>query len=194
MIRFLPMSVTGIFCNIFIAIFVGRVRPVILIVFGTVCTACCGLLFAVINPASPYWAFGFPAAIVAVIGGDFVFATGTLFVAKISLPHEQSLTGALFQTMTQLGASFGLAISTIVFNSTLNKQSRKAGVVANMSGTNAPMEAQLKAYKAAMWSGFAFGMFGALLAAMFLGNVGVVGHEGAKRHVKDEETNDAHEK
>ena len=55
-----------------------------------------------INVSSPYWAFGFPSAILSVFGADFVFAAGTLFVAKISLPHEQSLAGALFQTMTQV--------------------------------------------------------------------------------------------
>lgn len=196
MIRFLPMFVTGMLCNITIALFVGRVRAVFLIVLGTICTACCGLLFAVINPASTYWAFGFPAAIVVVVGGDFVFAAGTLFVAKISLPHEQSLTGALFQTMTQLGASFGLAITTIVFNSTLLRQSARQGVRTNMSGTNAPKDAQLEAYKAAMWTAFAFGMFGALLAAVFLRSVGIVGHskQDDARHTEDGETIDIDEK
>ena len=49
-----------------------------------------------------YWAFGFPAATIVVVGADFVYAAGTLFIAKISLPHEQSLAGGLFQTMTQV--------------------------------------------------------------------------------------------
>lgn len=35
---------------------------------------------------------------------------------------------------------------------------------------------ELKAYRAAMWGGFAFGVLGALLAAVFLRSVGVVGH------------------
>lgn len=37
-----------------------------------------------------------------VFGADFVYAAGTIFVAKIVLPHEQSLAGGLFQTMTQV--------------------------------------------------------------------------------------------
>jgi hypothetical protein len=71
-------------------------------VFGTSFTGLAALLFALINPSSLYWAFGFPAPIVAVFGADFVFAAGTLFVAKVSLPHEQSLAGGLFQTLTQV--------------------------------------------------------------------------------------------
>ncbi|KAF7789732.1 hypothetical protein EIP86_000678 [Pleurotus ostreatoroseus] len=176
MIRLIPMFVTGLTCNLIVALFVGRVDVVFLIVIGTTLTSVASLLFAVINTHAPYWAFGFPAAIVAVFGADFVFASGTLFVAKVSLPHEQSVSGALFQTMTQLGSSFGLAITTIIFNSTLTNKSRALGVQVNKSGTNAPLPAQLDAYKDAMWGGFAFGMIGAILAVLFLRGVGIVGH------------------
>lgn len=72
------------------------------IVIGTVLTGVAGLLFALIDPDAPYWAFGFPATIVAVFGADFVFSTGTLFVAKVCEGHEQSVGGALFQTLTQV--------------------------------------------------------------------------------------------
>lgn len=65
-------------------------------------TGTASLLFALINTSSPYWAFDFPAAVLSVIGADFVFASGTIFVAKTSLPHEQSLAGALFVTMIQV--------------------------------------------------------------------------------------------
>ncbi|KAI0956385.1 hypothetical protein AcV7_006804 [Taiwanofungus camphoratus] len=176
MVRLLPMFVTGVLCNVIVALVVGRVPVVFLITMGMALTATANLLFAVINPAAPYWAFGFPAAIVSVFGADFVFASGTLFVAKMCLPHEQSVGGALFQTMTQLGAAFGLAISTIVYDSTLAKASRAYGVVVNKDGTNAPAPAQLTAYKDAFWSGFAFGAFGALMAVVFLRHAGIVGH------------------
>lgn len=55
--------------------------------------------------------------------------------------------------MTQIGATFGLAISTIVFNKVLKNESLNYGVVVNLAGSNAPQEAQLKAYQAAMWTG-----------------------------------------
>ena len=65
-------------------------------------TALANLLFAVIRLDSPYWAFAFPATIISVFGADFVFPTGSIFVAKVSLPHEQSVSGALLQTMMQV--------------------------------------------------------------------------------------------
>lgn len=72
-------------------------------VFGTLITGCACVLFALINPSATYWAFGFPSTVMVVFGADFVFSAGTIFVAKIVFPHEQSLAGGLFQTMTQVG-------------------------------------------------------------------------------------------
>ena len=37
-----------------------------------------------------------------MFGADFVFSSGTLFIAKCALPHEQSVAGALFSVMTQV--------------------------------------------------------------------------------------------
>jgi hypothetical protein len=69
---------------------------------GTLGTASACILFATINPKATYWAFGFPAMVLSVTGVDFVFTAGTLYISKISLPHEQSLAAALFQTMAQV--------------------------------------------------------------------------------------------
>lgn len=70
-----------------------------------------------------------------------------------------------------MGAAFGTAISTIVFNAGLTRASRKFGVEVNGSEANAPLPAQLVGYKDAMWGGFAFplcgesgGVFGAQLS------------------------------
>ncbi|PIL29314.1 MFS general substrate transporter [Ganoderma sinense ZZ0214-1] len=186
LIRLLPMPVTGITLNIVIALIVARVSLVYLVTIGTLLTATSNLLFAVIDPAAPYWAFGFPAAIITVFGADFFFSTGTLFIARACLPHEQSVGGALFQTLTQLGTAFGLAISTVVFNATLKSKSNQLGVGTNAGGTNAPKAAQLAAYKGAMWTGFAFGVFGTVLAILFLRGVGVVGHRKGESHNENE--------
>lgn len=78
----------------------------------------------------------------SVFGADFVFASGTLFVAKVAEGHEQSVAGALFQTMTQLGTAFGLTVGTIVFD----KVGKGGGGI--------------EAYRAAQWTDFGFGLLG----------------------------------
>ncbi|KAL1744693.1 major facilitator superfamily domain-containing protein [Schizophyllum fasciatum] len=179
-IRFIPMTVTGILCNVFVAFFVSRVSIVWLMTFGTLITSTAPLLFANIIPASPYWAFGFPAAICCVFGADFVFSGGTLFVAKLSQPHEQSVSGALFQTMIQLGTSMGIAVSTVVYDRVLASRASAMGTTLDEEHANAPRPAQLDAYHAAQWTAFAFGALAALLALAFLPGVGIVGHQKEK--------------
>ena len=158
MLRLLPMFASGFVANSIIALTIGRVDVVYFAATGTLMTACADLLFAVIDPGAPYWAFGFPAACLIVLGVDFTFAPGTLFIAKISLPHEQSVAGALFQAMTRIGSAIGVSVSTIVFNSVLKTQSGRLGVTPDAQADNVPLPVQLKAYKAAMWTGFAFGI------------------------------------
>ncbi|KAG2354799.1 major facilitator superfamily domain-containing protein [Suillus spraguei] len=75
-----------------------------------------------------------------------------------------------------IGTAFGLTISTIVFNSVVDEGSAKLGVTLNSSGTNAPMSAQLMGYKAA------------LMAALFLRSVGIVGHNKIIKHVDSHRT------
>lgn len=175
MVRLLPMFVTGLLINVVVAFVVGIIPFVYLISLGAALTGVANVLFAVVNPAATYWQYGFPAAVLVVFGADFVFPTGTLFIAKVCLLHEQSVGGALFQTLTQLGGAFGLAITTIVYDATLKRQSAADGVVININGTNAPRGAQLAAYKDAFYTGAGFNFFAAVLAILFLRNAGIIG-------------------
>ncbi|KAG2744738.1 MFS general substrate transporter [Suillus brevipes Sb2] len=192
MIRFVPMFIVGCLCNFFVAMVVSKLPLVIFIVSGTLLTAAAAILFALIDPSVTYWAFGFPSTVLIVFGADFVYSSGTIFIAKTSLPHEHSVAGALFQTMTQIGTAFGLTISTIVFNTVVDKESAKLGVTVNSSGTNAPMSAQLVGYKDAQWTSAAFALMAALLAALFLRSVGIVGHKRVIRHVDSDQTMAVH--
>ncbi|KAK0453219.1 putative efflux transporter [Armillaria borealis] len=169
-VRLLPQNVSGVICNFIVAFVAGRVPFIYFMVSGMTLTSTASLLFALINPSTTYWAFGFPAAVLSVIGADFVFAAGTLFIAKVSLPHEQSVMGAVFQTMTQLGTSFGVTLSTVVYDRVLRARAEDFGT----DSSSAPKPAQLDAYQAAAWTDFAFGIFAALLALVFFQGVGII--------------------
>ncbi|KAJ1302260.1 hypothetical protein OPQ81_001079 [Rhizoctonia solani] len=148
-VRLLPMSVSGLLCNLVIALFIGRITGTVLIGVGCFFTGLAALLFAVIIPSETYWAFGFPAAAVVVFGADFMFATGSIFVAKIALPHEQSLAGGIFNTLNQLGTAFGLAIANVVNDSVHRNALRNSGD---------ELGSLLRGYRAAFWTCFGFGM------------------------------------
>ncbi|KAL4258889.1 MFS transporter superfamily protein [Pleurotus pulmonarius] len=178
MVRVLPMFIMGILCNFFMAQIISRVPIVYIVAAGAAITSTAALLFAVIDPTAPYWAFGFPAAIFSVWGADFVFSSGTLFVAKTVAQHEQSLAGGVMQTMTQLGTTLGVPITTIVYNRVVQQRSREMRWRLNPMGSNAPRPAMLAGYRAAQWCAFAFGCLAIILALIFLPGVGIVGHRG----------------
>lgn len=59
-------------------------------------------------------------------------------------------------------------MTTIIFNKVRAEQSARRGVQIDSSGKTAPLEAQLLAYRAAEWGGFAFGIIGELLTVCAL--------------------------
>ncbi|KAG1719374.1 major facilitator superfamily domain-containing protein [Suillus occidentalis] len=188
MLRFIPLFIVGCLCNVFVAMSVGKLPLVVFAVSGTLLTASAAIMFAVIDTTASYWVSGFPATIVVVFGADFVYASGTIFIAKIAPPHERSVAGALFQTMTQLGGAVGLAVSTLVFNVVVANESANAGVTVNSTGSNAPRSAQLKGYRSAQWTCASFVLLAALLAAIFLYGVGIVGDKKISKHVDNDNT------
>ncbi|KAF9446079.1 MFS general substrate transporter [Macrolepiota fuliginosa MF-IS2] len=165
-LRIIPAFVTGLSCTAFVGAMASHTPMVVITTIGTMGTSLACILFAILNPKATYWAYEFPAMILGVLGADFVFTAGTMYIAKISLPHEQSLAGALFQTMTQLGTSAGVTISTVVFNR----------VTMNLG----KQDDMIRGYRAAQWTCCAFGLCGALLSLVFFRGVGVPGHKKVK--------------
>lgn len=84
------------------ALAIAHVQGIVLLVMGCVTASLAPLLFAVIRPSATYWAYGFPAAVAVVFGSDFIFASGSLYVAKVARPDEQSVAGGLFNTLMQV--------------------------------------------------------------------------------------------
>jgi len=146
-VRFIPAFVSGILCNVFVGFMAARITIVWILSIGTLSTAAACLLFALIIPDVTYWAFSFPAIYIGVLGADFVFAAGSLFIAKYALPNEQSVAGALFNTMVQLGTALGVTVSTVVYNVVAEK--------AIPEGKD-----PIVLYRAAQWTAFGFGILG----------------------------------
>ncbi|KAF5359653.1 hypothetical protein D9756_002891 [Leucocoprinus leucothites] len=172
-VRLLPMFVAGVSCNAFVGVMAARLPMMAITAMGTLGTASACILFALINPNATYWAFGFPATVLSVIGVDFVFSSGTLYIAKISLPHEQSLAAALFSTMTQLGTSAGVTISTVVFN--------------RVSSSLREGEDNIRSYRSAQWTCFAFAALGSLLSLVVFRGVGAPGDRKDKTPPQQDE-------
>ncbi len=147
MIRFIPAFISGILCNAFVGLMAARVPIVWMLGVGTLSSTVACLLFAMIIPDVTYWAFCFPAIFIGVLGADFVFTAGTLFIAKCALPQEQSVAGALFNTMAQLGTALGVTVSTVVYHSVAQRVIPEGGD-------------PILLYRAAQWTTCGFGILG----------------------------------
>ncbi|KAJ7119219.1 hypothetical protein C8R43DRAFT_1152408 [Mycena crocata] len=143
-VRLTPMFVTALVCNVVVALIVGVALLIIAIFIlsfaaGSIIAP---LLFALIRPSAAYWAFGFPAAVCSVVGADFLFSVGMLFVPNAVGEVEQSL--ARDGVMDSGRPSVPRRRSCIVFNH-MQQDAKRTSADA------------LGSYHAAMWTWVAFG-------------------------------------
>ena len=114
-LRFLPTGVVGIIAIFIVSQLLSKVKVYYILMWGMMCCAVACLLFAVPIPVgTTYWAFGFPAMCLSVLGADALFPALLLFIAQ-SLPKEdQALGGATINCVGQVGRAIGLAICTAI--------------------------------------------------------------------------------
>jgi hypothetical protein len=132
-------------------------------------------------------------------------ATGSIFVAKLALPDEQSVAGgtsgftsissmalvqlciratvlttsALNQTLVQLGGSFGLALTTVI-SASYQSRALSRGVEA--------IPALLEGIHAAFWLGAGFSFSAMIIGVVMLRGMGTIG-----KVKKDEKEDDSAE-
>jgi len=177
-VRFIPTGVTGVMVAAIMSQLLSRIRADLILTFGTITLSLASLLFALpIPPSTSYWAYAFPAMILAVCGADTLFPTLTLYVAK-SLPAEdQALGGALISAVGQIGRALGLAIATAVQTAVM---AREKGVGVDQIGTGVgdvgPWDhALMVGIRAAAWLDVAFGVTALAVVVGFFWGAGKVG-------------------
>lgn len=159
----------------------ARINGNYILSFGLGSAMIANLLFAVpIPPSTSYFAFGLPAMSLAAFGADTVYPCLGLFTTQ-SLPRkDQSVAGAMFQTMAAIGRSMPLPITSAIQQSVQSKELNK--------GTD-QMLAFLAGLRAVEW--FCVGCMAASLAMTIIGlrNIGKIGmlkKLGVARNAKEE--------
>lgn len=100
--------------QVLVAILASRVDAQYLICLGALGTGLASLLFAVQDSSAPYWQYQFVAMVLSVVGADFIFCCGIMYVSQVAPREDQAMAGGLFNCGTMVGTSFGLAINTII--------------------------------------------------------------------------------
>lgn len=103
--------------------------------------------------------------ILSVVSTDLLFNISNLIITTNFSPKKQALAGGVFNTITQLGNSLGLAVTAII----------AAAVTDSESDTVPTDTAILKGYRAAFWTCFAAAAASAVISSFGLRNTGKVG-------------------
>ncbi|CAK9787423.1 uncharacterized protein COLE_04489 [Cutaneotrichosporon oleaginosum] len=127
MLRFIPCCVSGLLCNVLVAKVIHLVPGQTLICIGIAATGLANVFFAIAPRDAIYWGLPFNAMWMVVLGADFLMAVGSVFVSTLALPEEQSVAGAVFQTLVQLGGALGLAFVGVV-QTTIARKEQRTGV------------------------------------------------------------------
>ncbi|CZR60320.1 related to transporter (major facilitator superfamily) [Phialocephala subalpina] len=136
-IHLLPQAIGGILVNIVAGLVLHRVDNKLLTGIGALSYLGSVLLLANIKEGSSYWAFIFPSLILSVIGADLQFNVANMYVMSSLPPHQQSLAGGIFNTVTKICSAIGLGISASIYN-------------AESTGTEA-LQTTIRPYKMVFW-------------------------------------------
>lgn len=167
-LRFLPSPVSGLAANIIVGMFVHKVRANILAVTGIVISCAAPLAMVFAGPTSSYWDHAFIANLLNPTGADALFTISNLLITSVFPPKTQGLAGGVFNTISQIGKSVGLALVAVIASTT----------TANSSYVDkSSPDALMVGYKATFWFCFAITVATLAMSGWGLRGIGNVGHK-----------------
>jgi MFS family permease len=169
--RFLPMVLMGAATNIVTGMLAHRVNANKLVIGAAALTTISPLLMALTNPSWSYFSVIFLAMLLCPIAADTIFTIANLIITEVFPPEIHGLAGGVFNTITQIGNSVGLAVSAVVAGEvTKAKEARLAHSIGD-----ANLSALLEGYRASFWTILAASVVVVGIAAWGLRGSGKVG-------------------
>ncbi len=171
-VKLLPAAIGGVLVNVTAALIMHKVSNKHIMYIAASALVAASALWSAIAPSIPYWALSFPALICSVIGSDFQFTVTNMYVMS-SLPSDkQSVAGGLFNTVSRLITTVGLAVQTSVFEA--------AG-----GASEGPDALKYRPYQATFWVSLAGAVLGLALVPFL--TIGTQGHRKKDdRHQQEE--------
>ncbi|EXK76869.1 hypothetical protein FOQG_18400 [Fusarium oxysporum f. sp. raphani 54005] len=165
-LRFLPAPIGGVLASVIVGLIVHRVCANTAIVISITVSCLSPLLMAIANPAWSYWVCVFPAVLTNAVGANTLYTISNLLITSFFPARTQGVAGGVYNTMAQVGKSFGLASSAVIASSITTKLE---------GGEKQNPEALLQGYRAAFWYCLSMNLVTLLLVLWGLRKVGKVG-------------------
>ena len=150
------MVITGSATNFLTGWLVKRVRADILVLSSATITAIAPLLMAIVDPSWSYWTCAFVATACTPICADVLFTVAQLAITSVFAPRTHGLAGGVFNTISNIGNSVGLAVTAVVASAVTMAEDGKSESTA---------ETLMDGYRATFWLCFS-------LNIMILGVIG----------------------
>ncbi|SCV36728.1 related to aminotriazole resistance protein [Fusarium fujikuroi] len=163
-IRILPSMLVGVALNFSTGLFVHKVPALWLVVITSLLSAGSPLLMATIQPSWSYWTSAFFAQLLMPFSVDVLFTVGLIIVTEIFPEDKQSIAGAVFNTASQFGSAFGLAVMQVV-----------SMLVAKDYDGRKSSDVLMEGYRASFWTMFAFMIACVIIAGVGLRKTGKIG-------------------
>lgn len=106
--------------------------------------------------------------ILSVVSTDILFSVSNLVITTNFTSKKQALAGGVFNTVTQLGNSLGLAVTAIIAAATTDTETNQVTSVKS---------ATLQGYRAAFWTCFAAAVISVFISTIGLRKAGKVGEK-----------------
>ncbi|KAL2826475.1 major facilitator superfamily domain-containing protein [Aspergillus cavernicola] len=159
-LMFLPMVIVGVVTNIFTGYTVDKVQVGVLVCVSAIVSTISPLLMALINPDWGYWRGPFVPMFLSPVHPDVLFTVSNLIISRAYPGQNQALAGAVFNSVSQVGNSVGLAVSAAIAASvTEHSSSRGDGLLEGYQAAYWLMFAAMLVVCAVSWFGLRTGGF-----------------------------------
>ena len=165
-IYYLPETIVGTVVSVAMGFIVYRIQGDWIVFIASTLACIAPLLMAIVNPNWTYWAGVFPAVVLHVIQVDVFFTIANLVITSAFSPKVQALAGGVYNTISQIGRSVGLALSSLIAQNV---------TTASTSAGRDDKQALLDGYRAAFWLSFAMIVTSLLVNIWGLRGIGKVG-------------------
>ncbi|KAE8359337.1 major facilitator superfamily domain-containing protein [Aspergillus caelatus] len=166
-IRFIPTPITGLLSALVTGLVLHRCRADAIINITTIISCVSPLIMALVDPAWVYWRCAFVAICLNSIAADSLFTVSNILIAGVFPAETQGLAAGVFNTVSQIGKSFGLAIVALISNQITGQQSQ-------FDDKGSP-EALMVGYRAAFWTLFGMNIASLVVSLFGLRKVGNIG-------------------
>ncbi|KAM3506265.1 hypothetical protein MY11210_007617 [Beauveria gryllotalpidicola] len=168
-IQVAPSLAAGAIISIVTGMTAHQVSVLWMLFISAVISTIAPLLMAMIRIHQPYWQNALFAQILTPINCDVLFTLGLLIISDSFPRNMKALSGAVFNTCSQLGVAVGMSVTQLIASSVTDSSS--------YPDKSSP-EALMQGYRAAFWAMF---IWMVLLGIVCLVGMRKVGKEGPVR-------------